>query len=404
MIPLLPRPVPPVVPFVPDGHVGLVPGLRIGVAQADIKGNKKVRDDVLILEVTGTAAAVTTTSTAAAAPCRWTRGLVPGPVRAILVNAGNANASTGAQGEADTAASAAAVAAALGCAPEAVLVCSTGVIGVPLPMGRLRAGIHAALADLGHSDGHRAARAILTTDLVPKEHAVRVGGITVAGMGKGSGMIEPNMATMLGFLFTDAAVEPAELQALLARVTARTFNAVTVDNCMSTNDTVILVATGAGTPCPAGSAALADLETAVEAVAAALAQDIARDGEGATTVIEVLVSGLADDAAATRAAKAVCSSHLFKAAVHGRDPNWGRIVGALGAAGVPHLDVLDLDLGDVPVLRAGQPVAWDERAASAQMQPPVARVVARLPGPGVGRAWGCDLSAAYVTINADYRS
>jgi glutamate N-acetyltransferase/amino-acid N-acetyltransferase len=399
----LTRPAAAAVTFLPGGDWTSVPGVRVGIAGADIKGNKKLRDDVIILDAPGTAAAVITTSTAAAAPCRWTRARVPGPVRAVLVNAGNANASTGEQGARDTAASAERVAALLGCTPAEVLVCSTGVIGVPMPMGRLLLGIEAAAGAFG-TDGARAARAILTTDLTPKSHAVQDGEVIVGGMAKGSGMIDPNMATMLGFLVTNAAVEAAHLQALLAAVTAETFNAVSVDGCMSTNDTVILQATGQGPVAAPGTPAWEALRRAVTAVAGALAEDIARDGEGATTLLEVVVMGLDSDEAARAAAKSVVRSHLFKAAVLGRDPNWGRIVGALGAAGVPHLDRLDLDLGDVPVLRDGQPVPWDEAAASAAMEPPVARVTARLPGVGYGRALGCDLTAAYVSINADYRS
>ena len=403
MIAPLVRPAAAAVTLLPGGDWTSVPGVQVGIAGADIKGNGKKRDDVLILIAPGAAAAVTTTSTAAAAPCRWTRDRVPGPVHAVLINAGNANASTGAQGEADTATSAAWVAEHLGCPVDQVLVCSTGVIGVPMPMDRLRAGIAAAAANIGR-DGARAARGILTTDLVPKAHAATVGGITVGGMCKGSGMIEPNMATMLGFLVTDAQVEPADLQALVAELADRSFNSISVDGCMSTNDTVILQATGAGVVARPGTPAWEDLRAAALAVAMELAKDIARDGEGATTLVDVLVMGTASDAEARRAAKAVINSHLFKAAVHGRDPNWGRIVGALGAARVADLDQLDLDLGGVPVLRQGQPVAWEEAAASAAMEPPVAFITARLPGAGLGQAWGCDLSAAYVSINADYRS
>ncbi len=395
-------------PLLPGGSWDVVEAARCGVVSAGIKkpDQPPVRDDVAVLLADGVAAALTTRSSAAAAPCRWTRALVPGPVRAVVVNSGNANASTGLQGEEDTAATAAAVAGVLGCEPERVLVCSTGVIGVPLPMGRLLPAAQEAAARAleGADDGHRLARAILTTDLVPKEAAVDVGGVKVGGVAKGSGMIYPDMATMLAFVTTDARVEPAQLQRLLREVADRTFNAITVDGDTSTNDTLIVQATGTGLVAEPGMAAWEALALGLETVCRKLARDIARDGEGATTLVEVAVSGLADDAEARRAARAVVRSNLLKSAIFGRDPNWGRVVGALGAAGVPHLDTLDLDLAGVPVLRGGRPLAFDERAASQALRAPEVRIEARLPGPGLGFAWGCDLTEGYVKINADYRS
>lgn len=395
-------------PLLPGGTWTSVPGTAVGVVAAGIKkpSAPPSRDDVAVLLAPGTAAALTTRSTAAAAPCRWTRARVPGPIQAVLVNSGNANASTGPQGEADVAESAAAVAETLGCAPEAVLVCSTGVIGVPLPRTRLFDGAReaAALARAGGHDGHRLARAILTTDLVAKEAACQVDGVRVGGVAKGSGMIHPNMATMLGFLAADVHAPAAAIQSLLTRVVDRTFNAISVDGDMSTNDTVILQCTGRGHEAVPGTPVWAALEAALESVCAHLARAIAADGEGATTLVEVVLQGTADDAAARAAARAVIRSPLLKSAIHGRDPNWGRIVGALGAAGVAGLEQLDLDLAGVPVLRGGRPVDWDEAAASAALDAREVRIAARLPGPGLGVAWGCDLSADYVKINADYRS
>lgn len=401
----IPVPPQPAVALLPGGTFTSVPGTSVGVVQAGIKkpDQPPSRDDVLVLHAPGVAAAVTTRSTAAAAPCRWTRARVPGPVTAVVVNSGNANASTGTRGEADTAETAAAVAEVLGCPVDQVLVCSTGVIGVPLPMNRLAPAARAAAASLGH-DGHRAARAILTTDLVAKEAAVVVGGVTVGGIAKGSGMIHPNMGTMLGFVATDALVPAKALQVLVEQIADRTFNAVTVDGDTSTNDTLIVNATGLGVEAVPGSPAWRDLELGLETVCRHLARAIAADGEGASTLVECVVLGLADDEAARAAAKAVLRSSLVKAAIYGRDPNWGRIVGALGAAGVPDLDQLDLDLGGVPVLRGGQPIAVDEAAASAALKHPEVRLVARLPGVGHGVAWGCDLTEGYVRINADYRS
>lgn len=401
-------PLPPVsgAEALPQGTWTSVAGTSCGVAQGYIKGKGARRDDVAVMVAPGVAAALTTASTAAAAPCRWTRSRVPGLVHAVVVNAGNANASTGAQGERDTAETAAAVAGVLGCAVDQVLVCSTGVIGVPLPMDRLLpAAREAAAAALSSgADGHRLARSIMTTDLVPKECAYRVDGVTVAGVTKGSGMIHPNMATMLAFLVTDAVVPAEALQGLLAEAADRSFHCLTVDGDTSTNDTLILQSTGRGPVCEPGTPAWNALREALFATCVHLARDIARDGEGATRLVECVIWGTDSDAAARRAARAVLRSPLVKSAVHGRDPNWGRIVGALGAEGVKDLDRLDLDLCGVPVLRHGQPLDWDEAAASAAMEGLEPRFVARLPGPGLGVAWGCDLSAAYVAINADYRS
>lgn len=395
-------------PLVAGGSWDLVAAARCGVVSAGIKKPDlpPVRDDVAVLLAPGVAAAVTTRSSAAAAPCRWSRARVPGPVRAVVVNSGNANASTGAQGEADVAATASAAASVLGCSSDEILVCSTGVIGVNLPMQRLLPAVRTATerALQGADDGHRLARAILTTDLVAKEAAVDVGGVRVGGVAKGSGMIYPDMATMLGFICTDARVAPADLQALLREVADRTFNAITVDGDTSTNDTLIVQATGTGEVAAPGHAAWEALTLGLETVCRQLARAIARDGEGATTLVEVAVSGLGSDQEARQAARAVVRSNLLKAAIFGRDPNWGRIVGALGAAGVPHLDLLDLDLAGVPVLRAGRPLAFDERAASDALTAPTVRIEARLPGPGFGVAWGCDLTEGYVKINADYRS
>ena len=380
-----------------------VTGARCGVARGPIKPTT-TSPDVVVLHAPGTAAAVITRSTAAAPPCRWSRARVPGPVEAVVINSGNANAATGAAGLADAAETASAVAAVLGCTSDAVLVCSTGVIGVPLPMDRLLPAVRAAAADLS-APGQAAADAIMTTDLAPKQAACTVGGITVAGIAKGSGMIHPDMATMLGFLATDAAVAADDLQGILQAAVNRSFNAVTVDGDMSTNDTVTLHATGTGAPIQAGSAAWAALEAALEAVCVHLARAIARDGEGAEHLLTVIVEGTSDDATAREAARAVARSPLVKSAVHGGDPNWGRVVGALGAHGIAGIDALDLDFGGVPVLRAGAPVAgWDEDAAAAAMREEEVVVHARLPGPGLGVAWGCDLTAGYVRINADYRS
>jgi len=374
--------------------VGVIAG---GVKYAD-------RDDVCVLVAHGVAAAVTTKSTAAAAPCTWTRSRVPGPCRAVVVNSGNANASTGRQGVADTEAMAAAVGDVLGCPANEVLVCSTGVIGVPMPMDRVLPAVRAAAGDLT-ADGGRAARAIMTTDTFAKEAAVTVDGLTVGGIAKGSGMIHPDMATMLGFVVTDAVVPADALQALTASVAERTFNAVTVDGDMSTNDTLIVQTTGAGPVVQLGTDAWRAFEAALWTVCRHLSRELARDGEGAERLITVTVDGLASDAAARHAARAVARSPLVKCAVHGRDANWGRVVGALGAVGTPGLESLDLDFAGIAVLRAGAPVGFDEDAATQAMGADEVVIAARFKGgEGSGTAWGCDLTAEYVSINADYRS
>lgn len=398
----------PVPPFAPGPRLSgggflSVPGTSGGVAAADVKGNGKVRPDIAVFVAPGVGAAVTTRSTAAAASCLWTRARVPGPVHAVVVNAGNANAATGQQGVWDNAAMAAAVAETLGCDTDAVLVCSTGVIGVPMPMDRVIPGVRAAAGCLD-ATGDALADAIRTTDLVPKQSAAVRGGITVGGVAKGSGMIHPGMATMLCFLATDARVDPVDLQQLVGSIADRTFNQISVDGDMSTSDTFIVQATGLGAEARPGTPAWAALEEALLAVAGDLAMAIARDGEGATCLITCTVEGGPDDETARRAARAVCGSSLVKAAVHGRDANWGRVVGALGQAGLPGLDALDVDFAGTPVLRSGRPLPFDEAAVTAALQAPDVSIACRVPGPGTGRAWGCDLSAEYVRINADYRS
>ncbi|MFN9635878.1 MAG: bifunctional glutamate N-acetyltransferase/amino-acid acetyltransferase ArgJ, partial [Synechococcaceae cyanobacterium] len=256
-----------------------------------------------------------------------------GHARAVLTNSGQANACTGERGLADSLAATAALAQRLGLQEQEVLLCSTGVIGVPIPMGTLRAGLDPLLAALGPEGGADAATAILTTDLVDKQIALEaeLGGrrVRVGGMAKGSGMIHPAMATMLGYLSCDAALPAPAWQALVGRAVDRSFNAITVDGDTSTNDTFLAFAAGE----PLAEEHWPALEAGVTAVAQHLARAIARDGEGATCLIEVLVEGSADHAGARAIARTVCGSSLVKCAVHGRDPNWGRLVAAAGRAG-----------------------------------------------------------------------
>jgi glutamate N-acetyltransferase/amino-acid N-acetyltransferase len=336
-----------------------------------------------------------------------------GHARAVLTNSGQANACTGERGLSDSLAATAALARRLGLGEQEVLICSTGVIGVPIPMDTLEAGLDPLVAALSSEGGAAAAQAILTTDLVAKQIALEaeLGGrrVRIGGMAKGSGMIHPAMATMLGYLSCDAGVPPQQWQAMVRRAVDRSFNAITVDGDTSTNDTFLAFAAGE----PLGPEHWEALEAGLTAVSQHLARAIARDGEGATCLIEVRVEGAPDDAAAITVARTVCGSSLVKCAVHGRDPNWGRIVAAAGRAGVAFdPDAVALWLGDHQLMAAGQPLPFDRPAASTYLRERAAgaylsddTVVIRLrlgEGPGRGIAWGCDLSDQYVRINADY--
>ncbi len=336
-----------------------------------------------------------------------------GRARAVLTNSGQANACTGDRGLIDSLRATQAMADRLGLAAEEVLICSTGVIGVPIPMDTLLTGVDPLAAALSAAGGADAATAILTTDLIDKQIALEaeLGGrrVRIGGMAKGSGMIHPNMATMLGYLSCDAGVPADVWQTMVQRAVDRSFNAITVDGDTSTNDTYLAFAAGE----PLSPEHYEALEAGLTAVSQHLAKAIARDGEGATCLLEVQVEGASDDAAARAIARTICGSSLVKCAVHGRDPNWGRIVAAAGRAGVPmDPDAVALWLGEHQLMAAGQPLAFDRPAASAYMRDRAAgayladdTVLIRIQvgsGLGSGRAWGCDLSDQYVRINADY--
>jgi len=331
-------------------------------------------------------------------------------VQALVINSGNANACTGAQGFKDALLMAKLTADRLDLDPDQVLVSSTGVIGRYMPMDAVKVGIAGACADLDASHGEDAARAIMTTDTVPKTAHLdlELGGKTVrvGGMSKGSGMIHPNMATMLAYITTDAAVEPGLMAAMVKSIADRSFNQVTVDGDSSTNDTFLLLANGAaGNPAVrAGSVEAEALERAVLEVAQRLARAIARDGEGATKLITVRVLDAASVADARLAARAVASSSLVKTAIHGGDPNWGRIVCALGYSGAElAIDRLHLSIGGVVVFERGSGVEVDLGAVRRIFEQPEIEIVATLGiGDGNAEAWGCDLSEEYVRINADY--
>ncbi len=359
-----------------------------------------------------TAAAVFTRNVVKGAPLEVTRGAVgSGGARAVVVNSGYANAATGRKGLEDAYAMQAFAASALRIEAGEVAVASTGVIGEHLPMDKISAGIEAVAAELGR-DGAGFAEAILTTDTRIKEAAVRVelGGttVTVGGTAKGSGMIHPNMGTMLAFLTTDAAVEKGCLQETLRKVTERTFNRVTVDGDTSPSDLAILLANGAagGGTLTLDSPAWSVFARAVEEVARSLAKEIARDGEGATRLVEVDVEGAKDEASAAALAKSVVGSNLVKAAVFGEDANWGRVLTAIGYSGV-NFEPNDVELwfGPVKVFADGEPVPHEVAEANAALSSGEVTVTARLnEGDASAAAWGCDLTYEYVRINGSYRT
>jgi len=331
-------------------------------------------------------------------------------VQALVVISGNANACTGAQGFKDALQMAKLTADRLDLDPDQVLVGTTGVIGRYLPMNAVKAGITSACAALSPEHGLEAARAIMTTDTVPKtaQMEVEIGGRTVrvGGMCKGSGMIHPNMATMLAYITTDAAVEPGLMAKLARPVADRSFNQVTIDGDSSTNDTFLLLANGAAgnPPVHPGTVEAEALEAAIMDVGRELARAIARDGEGATKMIAVRVQGAESDQEARTAARAVASSSLVKTAVHGGDPNWGRIVCALGYSGAElALDRLHLSIGGLVVFERGAGVDVDLSAVRRAFEQPEIEIVANLGlAGGHAEAWGCDLSEEYVRINAEY--
>ncbi len=332
--------------------------------------------------------------------------------QAVVVNSGNANTATGARGRRDAAAMASHAARALGLPEAGVFVASTGVIGQPLPRAKLRRGIDRAAASLAPDGLPRAARAIMTTDTVPKIAALRarIGGrpVTLAGIAKGSGMIEPDMATMLAFLVTDAAASPAFLRGALRRAADASFNRVSVDGETSTSDTLLLLANGVAGNAPlrgAGSRDAARFEAALGEVATALARELARDGEGATKLVNVEVCGARDAREAERACRRIGNSLLVKTAIFGRDPNWGRILQTLGAGRVHlRLERAEVRLGGVCVFQRGAPAgpAARRRAARALSRPEVTIRVDLGAGRAGARLWTCDLSYDYVRINAEY--
>jgi glutamate N-acetyltransferase/amino-acid N-acetyltransferase len=391
-------------------------GFRAAAVEAGIKPG---RTDLALLvsDRPCVASGVFTRNLAKAAPVLVSaEHLRAGRARAVLVNAGCANAATGVQGLADARESAALVAAALGCPATEVLVCSTGVIGVNLPMDKVRAAIPVAVSGLSSEGGAAAARAIMTTDTKPKESSRRLdlGGVvvTVGGMAKGAGMIAPNLAplhaTMLAFFTTDATIERALLDRALLEAVGPTFNRITVDSDTSTNDTAIVLANGAaGAPPITGPGpAYHALRDAFREVCRDLALMMIRDGEGVQRIAEVVVRGARSEGDALRIARTIADSPLVKTALHGGDPNWGRIIAAAGRAGVDFdIDKVDIHIGDVFVCEGGAARAYDESAAHQAMLADSGRLVLDLhAGDASESMWMCDLTRSYVDINAHYRT
>ena len=391
-----------------------VAGVRAAVACARYKAWDRCDLSFVTLDEGTVVAGVTTQSKCPSPEVEWCRGaLTLGRARALVVNAGNSNAFTGHRGRAAVEAIAARVAGSIGCAPSDVFVASTGVIGVPLPIDKAEAGIDAALA-ADEASWADVAAAISTTDTFPKGAVTRAVAdgrtVTLVGVVKGSGMIAPDMATMLGFVFTDAAVEPGFLQAALSAANRTSFSCITVDSDTSTSDTVLAFATG-----KAGNAPLTSIDDAgADAFAAALADLclqlahlVVRDGEGATKFIEVQVSGAESDASAHRIALSIANSPLVKTAIAGEDANWGRVVMAVGKAGEPaERDRLAIRFGGTQVATGGLAVeGYDEAPVAAHLKGQEVEIGVDL-GLGDGRAtvWTCDLTHGYISINADYRS
>jgi len=367
-----------------------------------------------------TAAAVFTQNAFKAAPLLYDMELLKkngGTLQGVVINAGNANAVTGQQGLRDAERMARLTESTCNLPTDSVFVMSTGVIGQPMPMDKIEQGIKKAASSIttgAGQQGRNVALAIMTTDLVPKEAFVQIsiGGhpVTIGGMAKGSGMIHPNMATMLSVITTDAVIKPNVLQAALQQAVDKTFNRITVDGDTSTNDTVLIMASGQAKHTPIASVEQPEFDSfarALTELCTGLAKSVARDGEGATKLIEVTVQGAATQAEAEQAAKTVATSPLVKTALFGNDPNWGRVLAAIGRSGarVDRAQVW-LRLGDFKLVEQGEPLSFDAVAASSWLSTTnELELVAHL---GVGQAqatvWTCDLSYKYVEINAEYHT
>jgi glutamate N-acetyltransferase/amino-acid N-acetyltransferase len=403
--------------FLEYGHITTPQGFRAAAAACGIKYVDRPDLALIVSDRPCTAAALFTTNSVKAAPVRHGQELLarnPAGLRAVAINSGNANACTGAVGLEASAATARAVERTLALPADSTLVMSTGVIGVPLPVEKITRALPEAAIALMCEGGPDAARAIMTTDTRPKTCALAVQlpsgtRITIGGMAKGAGMIAPNMATMLAVLTTDAAVEPPVLDAALRAAADLSFHCVTIDGDTSTNDTLLLMANGTMDQAPISSLQSPDGQAFLDGLTTLcrrLAQEIARDGEGATRFVTIRVRGAASDADARQAALTVANSPLVKTALFGADPNWGRVLMALGRSGAQlDPDLVTLRFGGLKVLEGGMPLPFDEQEAHRLLDVPEVLIEADL-GLGAGEAevWTCDFSYDYVKINAEYRT
>ena len=402
------------------GGITVVPGFEAAAAAAQIKYEGRTDMALIYSSVPCVAAGTFTTNVVKAAPVKWDQKIVKqgGAVQAIIVNSGIANACTGEEGMQYCEQTAQTAAEVFGIQKEQVLVSSTGVIGKQLPMEKIQAGIHMLAQAKGNDKlcGAEAAEAILTTDTHKKEAAVQleIGGktVTIGAMAKGSGMIHPNMCTMLSFLVTDAVIEKEVLQKVLSEDVEETYNMISVDGDTSTNDTVLFLANGLAQNAPIcpGTEEYEAFAAVVHTVNEQLAKAIAGDGEGATALLEVEVVGAADKEQAKKISKSVVCSNLTKTAVAGHDANWGRILCAMGYAGVSFVpEQVDLFLesaaGTIQILSDGMALPYSEEKATEILSEEKVKILADLKlGDGKATAWGCDLTHGYIDINADYRS
>jgi len=409
----------PISPLAPEFFPEMPPigGVRLATAAAGIRYPGRT-DVLLALFDAGTkVAGVYTRSKCPSAPVDWCRGRKQSGARALVVNSGNANAFTGKSGRAATKLTAEIAAQAANCQPGAVYLASTGVIGEPLDATKFGAVMDRLVADAAPGGWHEAAKAIMTTDTFPKGSAaiIRLGSdvVSICGIAKGAGMVAPDMGTMLGFVFTDAPIAPAILQAVLARGVEDSFNALTIDGDTSTSDTLLAFATGAAAARGVAKISrrsdprLPVFRKGFNAVLSDLAEQVARDGEGARKLIEIVVEGAVSKRSARRIALSIANSPLVKTAIGGEDANWGRVVMAVGKAGEPaNRDRLTIWFGGIRVAHKGErDPDYDEAAVSAaMMQPEITVKVALGLGKSRDRVLTCDLTKDYVAINGDYRS
>lgn len=394
-------------------HLPPIAGVQLAAGEAGIRYANRVDLLLVTLDAGTTAAGVFTKSKAPSAPVDWCRSILPsGKARALVVNSGNANAFTGKKGVITTQKSAAAASSVCGCLNNEVYLASTGVIGEPLNYEKIELALPKLHSGLREDAWEQAARAIMTTDTFPKAatREVMIAGkkVTLNGIAKGSGMIAPDMATMLAFLFTDAQIAAPMLQHMLQAATDKSFNSITVDGDTSTSDTALLFATGkSGAAISENSADAAAFQAALEGLMIELAKLIAMDGEGAQKLITIHVKGAESDAAARKIGLTIGNSPLVKTAIAGEDANWGRVVAAVGKSGeAADRDKLSIAIGGVVIAKDGERVeGYDEAPVTAHMKTRDIRIDVDLNlGNGEATVWSCDLTHGYIDINADYRS